>query len=253
VNTATLPIPTPTPLAPWPTGELPQGLVNDKAFNIYGVSQSTTVVNEIAAGTANITTLASLPPGSYPNGLDQYSGTQSSAQALAVLDNGFGGVALVNPAAGTTEPLEIVGDQAYGCTGVSYDRTGGVWLVCYHGDGSIWAYHPIVTSTWSALPSTFEYSGGQYQSVVTVAEASGVDNSPFTVTNNTNPSVIAVGTPWPVTPAFPHAIPVSVSGTGSTVLTISDKHGRTQSVPVAVVASGVPPPRPRHPPKHHHP
>jgi hypothetical protein len=235
-NTATTA--TPTPAAAWPSGEFPEGLVNDKSFNIYGASYGTPVVNTIAAGTANIQTLVNLPPDSHALGLDQYSGTQSTAQALAVADQAFAGVALVNPAASTTEPLEIVANQSYGCLGVAYDKTGGAWEICYNGDGSIWAYHPIVTSTWAALPDAFQYTN-PYQTVITVAETSGTDSSPFTVIANSNPGTIAIGTPWPGTPAFPHAIPVAISGVGSSVITIADKHGRKQSISVVVSPSGI--------------
>lgn len=235
-NTATAA--SPTPAAAWPAGESPGGLVNDKSYNIYGASYGTPVVNKIPAGTANVSTFAMLPPGSRPAGLDQFSGSQSTAQALAVLDGSFTGTALINPASASTEPLEIVADESYACMGVAYDKNGAPWVVCYHGDASIWAYRPVVTSTWSAIPNAFQYTGS-YQSAITVAETSGIDNSPFTVTANTNPSVIAIGTPWPTTPAFPHAIPVLIGGTGTATLTISDKHGRTQSISVVVSPSGV--------------
>jgi hypothetical protein len=181
--------------------------------------------------------------------MDVYSGTQSAAQALAVLDGEYEGVALVNPAAATTEPLEIGSNDAFECFGVSYDKNGGVWTVCSANDSSIWAYHPVVTSNWGIVPTTFSISEGPYQDVITVAEKSGVDNSPFTVTSNTNPSVIATSTPWPAPgaqvrrahvqvieapPAFPHAIPITVGQTGTSIITVSDKNGRTQSAIVQV-------------------
>lgn len=190
-----------------------------------------------------------LPSNSYPYGLDQYSGSQSSAQALAVVDGSYIGAALINPAAATTEPLEIVADDSYECDAVAYDKTGGVWEVCSHGDGSIWLFHPIVTSTWSALPSAYQYTYS-YGTVLTIAEKSGVDNSPFTVIGNTDPSVIATAAPtspplavrhphFPVVvDSSPHAIPISINNTGTDILTISDKNGRTQSFVIAVNASG---------------
>jgi hypothetical protein len=238
-NTATAA--SPTPDANWPSGEYPQGLVNDKAYNIYSASYGVPAVNKIAAGTANVQTFLNLPPGSNPGGIDQYSGTQSTAQALAVLEDccqGFLGTALINPATATTEPLEMGAGASEGCAGVSYDKNGGVWVVCYHGDGSLWAYHPVVTSTWSALPNAFPFTN-VFQSAITIAEKAGIDNSPFTIVANSNPSVISAGAPWPATPAFPHAIPVQISGTGTAILTIADKHGRTQSVSIAVSPSGI--------------
>jgi hypothetical protein len=249
VNTATSPSPPPSPAAAFPVNEYPEGLISDKGFNFYVTSSGTTsLVSKIPAGTANISTLVALLPNSSPYGLDQYSGSQTTAQALAVLDASYGGTALINPAAASTEPLEIASDDSYECIGVTYDKTGGVWEVCWRGDGTLWAYRPIVTSTWSALPNAYPYSGGNYGTVLTIAEKSGVDNSPFTVVGNTNPSVIATAAPTPpplavrhghVIAGFPHAIPVEINATGSSILTISDKNGRTQSFNIVVNPTGI--------------
>ena len=152
LNTATAA--SPMPAASYPSGEYPEGTIADKGYNIYVTSSGTSpAVSKIPAGTATISTLVNLPPNSYPGGLDQYSGSQSTAQALAVVDGSYTRrTALINPASASTEPLEIVADESYACIGVAVrqDRcpVGGL-LSRRRID--LARIHPIVTSTWSAI------------------------------------------------------------------------------------------------------
>jgi hypothetical protein len=240
MNTATAA--SPTPAAVWPVGEYPQGLVNDKAYNIYGASSGTPVVNKIAAGTANIQTLVNLPPGSYPYGIDQFSGTQSTAQALALFDDAYDAGVFINPAATSTEPLEMP-MQGYTCDAIGFDKNGSAWMICQNDDGSIWAKRMVVTSTWNPLFGSYVVCS-PFTAILDVPESSSVSQAPFTITANTNPAVIATATPFPGN--YPHEIPVVINSAGTTTLTIADKNGRTAQITTTVANYSCSRPRPHH-------
>jgi hypothetical protein len=244
--------PSPPPTLSWPMNDYPAGIVNDPSYNLYAGTGTSTdgIINQIASGSNTLGVLETLQPDTDPYGIAQFSGTHSTPQSLLVEDDEYTGAILTSPATTTAEPLELVPPNGWTCGPVAYDKKGGAWEVCAQVDGSLWAYRLAVTSTWSALPNAFVASFSAYNSVLTVAETSGNDSSPFTVTSNTNPSVLATGTPWPATPAFPHAIPIAVETPGSTTLTIVDKHGRTQQLAITVSPSGVQPSIRRH---HRHP
>jgi hypothetical protein len=238
-------LPTPPPIATWPIDQLPAGIVNDPSYNLYtgtyveNPPSAPGVINKIAAGSTAISALMTLQPLTEPYSIAQYSGSHSTAQSLVVGDEFYGGAVVVSPVAAATEPLLLNMPQGTYCGPVGYDKNGSAWTVCGQPDGTILAFRLAITSNWGAEPNALFYSARSFDSVVTIAETSGTDSSPFTVTSNTNPSVIAVGTPWPATPAFPHAIPVVVQSTGSTTLSIVDKHGRTQRLTITVAPSGL--------------
>ncbi len=223
---------TPTPATSWPINEYPGGLVNDNSYNIFAASRGTAAVNKIAAGTTTVQTLLSLAPGSAPNGLDQYSGTQPAAQALALSDINYDAGVFVSPVGASTEPLVI--PITGNCGPVGFDKNGGAWTFCHRGDGSIWANRMVVTSTWNPLLTSFDGCGPASVVLGVPESSSSTSHAPFSVVANSNPSVIAVATPFPGN--YPHEIPLTVNGTGTATLTIADKYGRTESVTVSDVS-----------------
>jgi hypothetical protein len=227
----------PQPVAAWPSGQAPEAFANDPSYNVYAgttTSSNYSIVNKIAAGSTSIQTLLSLPPESRAYGMSQYSGTGATAQALLPQDDEYVGGALITPVAATTEPLELPVPFAWGACSTAFDKNGGVWAVCSRTDGSIWATHTIVTSHWSASPNGVVLESSALDFLIAVPEL-GANSAPFTVTANTNPSVIATGTPWPASPSFAHEIPMEIANTGTSTLTIQDKNGRKQNLTIQVV------------------
>ena len=191
--------------------------------------------------------LSTLVPQSDIYHIAQFSGTQTTAQALASFDDGYQAGVFMSPVASSTEPLEMPMSQNY-CDAIQFDKNGTPWALCSYPDGSVWAQRMVVTSTWNPLFGSYLYCSN-YTQILGVPESSSVVSSaPFTITNNTDPSVIAAATPFPGN--YPHEIPVTINGTGSTTLTVTDKNGRAESISIFVGNSSCSGPRPhRHRPR----
>jgi hypothetical protein len=190
-------------------------------------------LEEVAAGSTTLASLLPYIPGAYVDSIAQYSGSHSTAQALLGYDGNNDNAVVVGPVASTTEPLEATLTNVSNCGPSGFDANGGAWVICSQSDGSVWAYHPVITSTWSVLPQTYYYSYQTGTAILPLPETG--NNGPFTVTNNPSPGVVATGTPFPGPSSFPHALPIQLNGGGTDTLTIADKNGRTANVTFTVI------------------
>jgi hypothetical protein len=254
VTTATAPSSMPSPVASWTPTVTPYSMTNDQAYNayaaVYDSSSSRSVVTEIPSATSTIQTFSTLQDGTYPLSIAQFSSAGGSAKALAVSDEDYPGLFLISPAASTTEPLPIPMNGNY-CFSVNFDANGDAWASCGRPDDSIWAYHTILTSTWSALPNQFYFNDDAPQSgLIGIVSNSPSSSDSYTATVTSGTDVIAIATPWADAANYPHSIPISILGTGSATLTILDNHGRSQTVTIQVAQGVSAGGRHRHPHRH---
>ncbi|HET7813271.1 MAG TPA: hypothetical protein VFL13_02730 [Candidatus Baltobacteraceae bacterium] len=189
------------------------------AFTALGVPRGISEPDHIAAGNGQVA-WADLADGGFgvylPASNDlRYYPTTSTAQILAGVDS--------------------AGKSIGGADGVAY-ANGELWVMSYgpqQRGGALQIEHAVVTGAWSVLPSqSISLVGTGLQNAQMVGLMENGSSGPFTTTtsNGSCASLQAV-------PGASHNFYLVGSAAGNCTVTITDAHGRSESIAVTVTST----------------
>ena len=177
----------------------------------------------------------SLPPAMVGYGPDSIA---ASGGMVSFSDLGTTAVGTYDIASGSVRELPVSDyfsfqQTGHGVNGVAITPDKSTWFNCYGGTGSLnlCVGHIVLTSAWSILPSrTISVYGAGATNGQLVGIAESGNSGPFTVTS-ANPSVASAAN------IGDHNFTVVGNAAGTTMLTVTDAHARSVTMPVTVTTT----------------